>query len=55
MLGWQSGGDVSPFYDPMIAKIIARGTTRDKARRRLVEALGADRGLRPANQSGLSR
>jgi geranyl-CoA carboxylase alpha subunit len=30
---------VSPFYDPMLAKIIAHGATRDEARRRLVGAL----------------
>ncbi|MFY0534783.1 acetyl-CoA carboxylase biotin carboxylase subunit [Nannocystis pusilla] len=31
---------VSPFYDPMIAKVITYGRTRDEARRRLVSALG---------------
>jgi geranyl-CoA carboxylase alpha subunit len=30
---------VSPFYDPMIAKLIAHGSTRDEARRRLIQAL----------------
>ena len=39
--GVVSGGEVSPFYDPMIAKIIAHGATREDARRRLVAALGA--------------
>jgi 3-methylcrotonyl-CoA carboxylase alpha subunit len=29
------GGEVSPFYDPMIAKLIARGDDRDQARKRL--------------------
>ena len=33
------GTDVTPFYDPMLAKIIARGATRDEARRALVDAL----------------
>ncbi len=37
--GIATGGDVSPFYDPMIAKIIAHGSTRDEARRRLIDAL----------------
>ena len=30
---------ISPYYDPMVAKIIARGATREVARRRLVAAL----------------
>ena len=38
--GLAQGQAVSPFYDPMIAKIIAHGATRDEARRRLVGALG---------------
>ena len=37
--GIETGGEVSPYYDPMLAKIIAHGSTRDKARRRLVDAL----------------
>ena len=35
----QAGGFVSPHYDPMIAKLIAHGPTRDDARRKLVAAL----------------
>ncbi|MDT0180738.1 acetyl-CoA carboxylase biotin carboxylase subunit [Microbacterium sp. ARD31] len=34
------GLDVSVDYDPMLAKVIATGRTRDEARRRLVAALG---------------
>ena len=34
-----SGTEVPPYYDSMIAKIIAHGRTRDDARRRLVHAL----------------
>ena len=34
------GLDVSVDYDPMLAKVIATGATRDEARRRLVSALG---------------
>jgi geranyl-CoA carboxylase alpha subunit len=34
-----SGQDISPFYDPMVAKIIASGPTREVARLRLIEAL----------------
>lgn len=33
--GVYQGGEVSPFYDPMIAKLIACGNDRDQARRRL--------------------
>ena len=29
--GVEQGGEVSPFYDPMIAKLIARGDTREDA------------------------
>jgi 3-methylcrotonyl-CoA carboxylase alpha subunit len=29
--GVEEGGEVSPFYDPMIAKLIATGATRDEA------------------------
>ena len=35
----QSGSEIPPFYDSMIAKIIARGTTRDEARGKLICAL----------------
>ena len=34
-----SGQEVSPFYDPMVAKIIASGANREIARLRLIEAL----------------
>jgi geranyl-CoA carboxylase alpha subunit len=34
-----SGQEISPFYDPMVAKIIAGGPTREIARLRLLEAL----------------
>ena len=33
------GAEVSPFYDPMIAKLIAHGDTRDEARELLSEML----------------
>ncbi len=39
--GVEEGGEVTPHYDPMIAKIIARGPTRDVALDRLSAALGA--------------
>jgi len=37
--GIETGGEVSPFYDPMIAKVIAHGKNRDDARRKLVSAI----------------
>ena len=37
--GIATGQEISPFYDPMVAKIIASGPTRDIARLRLIEAL----------------
>ena len=37
--GVEQGGEVTPFYDPMIAKVIARGATRDAARMALAEML----------------
>jgi geranyl-CoA carboxylase alpha subunit len=37
--GLKVGQDVSPYYDPMLAKIIAHGSTREEARRRLLVAL----------------
>jgi geranyl-CoA carboxylase alpha subunit len=43
--GLSSGQTISPYYDPMIAKIIAHGATRDEARRRLLGALRATRVL----------
>ncbi|MBI1361772.1 MAG: acetyl-CoA carboxylase biotin carboxylase subunit [Alphaproteobacteria bacterium] len=39
--GVATGAVVSPFYDAMIAKLIAHGATRDEARQRLVAALSA--------------
>ena len=38
--GVMEGADISPFYDPMIAKLIAHGETRDDARETLSEMLG---------------
>jgi geranyl-CoA carboxylase alpha subunit len=37
--GLRPGQAVSPFYDPLLAKLIGWGTTREEARRRLLAAL----------------
>ena len=37
--GIETGSEISPFYDPMIAKIMAYGSTREDARVKLVKAL----------------
>ncbi len=38
--GYSEGTAVTPFYDPMVAKVIAHGATRDVAIARLDDALG---------------
>lgn len=38
--GINAGGEVSPYYDPMLAKIIAYGASRAEACRKLIAALG---------------
>jgi 3-methylcrotonyl-CoA carboxylase alpha subunit len=38
--GVEEGDRISPYYDPMIAKLISVGQTRDEAIDRLVDALG---------------
>ncbi len=35
----QSGAEISPYYDSMIAKIIATGESREEARRKLIHGL----------------
>jgi geranyl-CoA carboxylase alpha subunit len=37
--GLKPRATISPYYDPMIAKVIAHGRTREEARRRLIAAL----------------
>jgi len=39
--GVYEGAEISIHYDPMIAKVIAEGQTRESARERLIEALDA--------------
>jgi geranyl-CoA carboxylase alpha subunit len=43
---------VSPWYDPMVAKVVAWGETREAARRRLARALGDTVLLGVANNRG---
>ncbi|HRF09540.1 MAG TPA: biotin carboxylase N-terminal domain-containing protein [Xanthobacteraceae bacterium] len=38
--GVEQGGEVTPFYDPMIAKLITFASTREQAFDRMAEALG---------------
>ncbi|MBU2644711.1 ATP-grasp domain-containing protein [bacterium] len=37
--GFKEGLSVTPFYDPLVAKVIAHGESRDQARKSLVDAL----------------
>jgi len=39
----EAGSEVTPYYDPMLAKIIVHGSDRDDARSQLAAALGACR------------
>jgi 3-methylcrotonyl-CoA carboxylase alpha subunit len=39
--GYREGDTITPFYDPLVAKLIAWGETRDQARQRLSAALTA--------------
>src|SRR5688572_18487413 len=39
----ERGSEVSPFYDPMIAKLIVRANTRDTALTKMADALAATR------------
>jgi len=38
--GFREGDEVSPHYDPMLAKLIVHGEDRERARRGMIEALG---------------
>jgi geranyl-CoA carboxylase alpha subunit len=50
--GVETNSDVSPFYDPMIAKIIGYGATREVARSRLEKALRETCLFGPKNNLG---
>ena len=47
--GIVEGNEITPYYDPMVAKIIAHGPDRETARRRLIEALKETLFIGPAN------
>ncbi|HEV2000583.1 MAG TPA: biotin carboxylase N-terminal domain-containing protein [Xanthobacteraceae bacterium] len=53
--GVEEGGEVTPFYDPMIAKIIAYDSTRARALARLGEALAATVAAGPRNNVAFLR
>jgi len=38
--GVRAGDTITPYYDPMIAKLIVRGEDREQARARMMQALG---------------
>jgi 3-methylcrotonyl-CoA carboxylase alpha subunit len=50
--GVEVGSEVTPFYDPMIAKLIAHGKTRGEALDRLAEALDHTIVVGPRNNAG---
>ena len=52
--GVRPGDAVTPFYDPMIAKIIAHGEDRAAARARLRPGTGRHRRARGRDKSGIS-
>ena len=53
--GVEAGGEVTPFYDPMIAKLIAHAPTREAALDRMVDALDRHAGRRRAQQRRFPR
>ena len=52
--GVQQGDDITPYYDPLIGKLIVHRPTREAALRALVAALSDCRIRRLCNQRGLS-
>ena len=53
--GVEAGSEITPFYDPMIAKVIAHGATRAEALDRLASRARAHRRRRSAQQCRVSR
>ena len=52
--GVYAGWTVSPFYDPLLSKLVAWAPTREQAIARLIRALGDYRGPRHHHQRGLA-
>jgi geranyl-CoA carboxylase alpha subunit len=50
--GLVEGQAISPYYDPLLAKIIAHGATREEARLRLMQALEDTIALGPGTNRG---
>lgn len=50
--GVEAGDEVTPFYDPMIAKLIAKGETRDETLDILANALDATVVIGPRSNAG---
>ena len=50
--GVEAGSEVTPFYDPMIAKLIAHGKSRDEALDRLADALDKTVVVGPRSNAG---
>ena len=53
--GVREGDSISPFYDPLIAKLIVRGATREQALQRMAQALSAYHIAGVANNIGFLR
>ncbi len=53
--GFREGDDVTPFYDPLLAKVIAWGEDRERARDALLRALAACEVTGVATNIALSR
>ena len=53
--GVEQGSAITPYYDPMIAKMIAHAPTREAALDKLAAALEQHRRGRPAYQPGAAR
>jgi len=53
--GVRTGDEITPHYDPMLAKLIVWGATRDEARRRLCAALDRFHVVGPSSNLALLR
>ena len=50
--GLRAGQAIGPYYDPLLAKVIAHGRSRDAARRGLIQALEETVAMGPATNRG---